>query len=78
MPSKALAMSSFDSMGCRTRRALTKASFSIAPWEAFSSEIFMFHSGWYSLTILFAIQEAKPSFSQISSHQAVVTRSPNH
>src|ERR1043165_7514018 len=36
------------------------------------------HSGCRAAVALVDIQEAKPSFSQRSSHQAMVTRSPNH
>ena len=35
------------------------------------------HSGFHWAMILPAIQVAKPSFSQMSSHHCIVTRSPN-
>ena len=36
------------------------------------------YSGWTSAVILSSIHDANDSFSQRSSHQAIVTRSPNH
>ena len=38
----------------------------------------MCHSGFHALSGLVSIQLAKPSFSQMSSHHCIVTRSPNH
>ena len=36
------------------------------------------HSGFHAPTALVSIQLAKPSFSQMSSHHRMVTKSPNH
>ena len=38
----------------------------------------MCHPGFQASNGLDSIQVAKPSFSQMSSHHAIVTRSPNH
>ena len=37
-----------------------------------------YFSGFHAANGLLAIQVAKPSFSQMSSHHFIVTRSPNH
>ena len=56
----------------RARRGRSAA----ARWCSKSCHIF--HSGFHSSTIWNAIQVANASFSQRSSHQAIVTRSPYH
>jgi len=43
-----------------------------------ASSISIFHSGFHSRTSFCSIQVAKASLSQMSSHQGMVTRLPNH
>ena len=78
MPSNAFSMSSFDSMGWRMRRAVTSESTSIANERVPTRATREPQSGFQRPMILLPIHVAKDSFSHTSSHQAIVTRSPNH
>ena len=78
MASKAFTMSSFDSIGWRIRRAVTRASAAMATLRIETRDSSIFHCGNQGSRALDVIQVAKASLSQMSSHQAVVTRSPNH
>ena len=50
-----------------------------ALWRAVASDwVSCIHSGYRSSAAFDAIQDAKPSLSQRSSHHDMVTRSPNH
>ncbi|MCL5285676.1 MAG: hypothetical protein M1313_08035 [Nitrospirae bacterium] len=63
------------SMGwVEARASISRASFLSSLWK--SSHIP--HSGKRASTALTSIQDANPSLSQRSSHQSMVTRSPNH
>ena len=65
-----------DGLDDRVRRR--KASSAIACSRSPTWSMSPPQSGWKCWVVLFAIQLAKPSFSQRSSHHAMVTRSPNH
>ena len=71
-------MSSFDAIGCRMRRALG----TLSPKRAFerleARSIATPQSGWKRSVTFSPSQLANDSLSQVSSHQAIVTRSPNH
>ena len=57
---------------------VSSESTAIAFWFDFTSSSSMCHSDFHAFNGLLAIQVANPSFSQMSSHQRIVTRSPNH
>ena len=78
MPSKALSMSSFDVIGWRMRRAVARLSGSSASERLAARSTATPQSGWKRSMTFSPIQLAKDSLSQMSSHQAMVTRSPNH
>src|SRR5258707_8633025 len=71
-------MSSFVRIGCRIRRAETRTSLDIARNRELTRETGASQVGFHVSTVLDASHVAKDSFSQTSSHQAIVTRSPNH
>ena len=71
-------MSWVERMGWRIFRAETSSSRSIAkPADSTASSSGCI-SGRATLIVRVAIQVAKPSLSQRSSHHSIVTRSPNH
>ena len=59
-------------------RALTRASASAALFRCATRSAGVPHEGAHRSMIFVSIQVAKASFSQMSSHHAAVTRSPNH
>jgi hypothetical protein len=77
-PSKALAMSSFDAIGWRMRRALATLSPSSACERLEARSIDTPQAGSKRSVVFSPSQLAKDSLSQVSSHHAIVTRSPNH
>src|SRR5580698_8414901 len=78
MPSNELRMSFSFSIGWRILRAVTSESARSALRRICTSARSPCQLGSNFATILVSIQFAKPSLSQMSSHHAVVTRSPNH
>ena len=65
-------------IGSWMRRVLARLSAPIAPIAPSSRPRSVCASGCSWPWILLPIQVAKPSLSQMSSHQRIVTRSPNH
>ena len=61
-------------MGCVSASASRPSAAARWCWKSFH----IFHSGFQASTTWKAIQVAKASFSQRSSHHAMVTRSPYH
>ncbi len=78
IPSNAFWMSSLVTISCRIFRALTSESSLIAPEADSTRSMSKRQAGLKRWTVLLPIQVAKASFSQVSSHHAIVTRSPNH
>src|SRR5215813_6303311 len=78
MASNAVLASVSLATGCVMARAPRLASCAIAPCLALLLLNHDCHSGWSTSAALYCIQLAKPSLSQRSFHQAVVTRLPNH
>ena len=62
----------------RIARVDASASRRSASWFALTSSSSECQPGFHALSGLVSIQFAKPSFSQMSSHHCIVTRSPNH
>jgi hypothetical protein len=50
----------------------------MAAWESLAASTSTFQPGFAAASGCFSIQVANPSFSHKSSHQRIVTRSPNH
>jgi hypothetical protein len=78
IPSNASIASLVDRTGSRTARALFRASVSMtcsmpAIWPIVAPKV-----GFHWSTIFASAHVAKPSFSQMSFHHFIVTRSPNH
>ena len=71
-------MSSAEAISCRILRADTSVSLYMMLERSTTRSTATPHSGFHSISILSAIQVAKDSFSQTSSHHSIVTRSPNH
>ena len=71
-------MSSFDAIGWRIRRAVARLSASSASDRLAARSTATPQSGWKRSVTFSPSQLAKDSLSQVSSHQAIVTRSPNH
>jgi hypothetical protein len=71
-------MSLFEVMGWRILRAEVRVSAAMALERSSTRSTAAFQAGFQSSMALGPAQLAKASFSQMSSHQAVVTRSPNH
>ena len=78
MASKAFRTSLYERIGCRTTRALTSASATAASFRCSTCLAAIPHDGAHRSMTLVSIQVANASFSQMSSHHAAVTRSPNH
>jgi hypothetical protein len=76
--SKAWLACSTVSMRCTTGCEVARESRAIASSRSPTASRAVFHCGRSFAVVRPAIQEAKPSLSQRSSHQAIVTRSPNH
>src|ERR1035441_7670964 len=74
----ALARLVWGGMDWRLFRAAHRLAASMAPNLPLKSPRRERHSGFHSARILAEVQVAKASLSQVSSHQARVTRSPNH
>ncbi len=78
MPSKTSLISSGVLTGMRIARVACCESVASAPSVSAASSSSTFHSGFHVADGFFSTQVAKPSFSQMSSHHFIVTRSPNH
>ena len=71
-------MSSWVLTGCWMRRALTSRSARMARARATWALVSQPQPGLTSAVMRSPSQEANDSFSHKSSHQAIVTRLPNH
>jgi hypothetical protein len=78
MLSKRFAVSCSDSTGWRILRALDRLSLRSASERVRTRFTMTSQSGRKRSRMFSPIQLAKASFSQRSSHQAMVTRLPNH
>jgi hypothetical protein len=78
MASNTWLISSGVSTCVRMGRVARSASVFIAFCVSRTSSSAAFHSGFHSSIGRRSIQVANPSFSQMSSHHCMVTRSPNH
>ena len=78
MASNAWLACSTVSTCCTTGWVVATASRDIAPSRVPTASSTVFHSGCSFSVVRDAIHEANPSFNHRSSHQRIVTRSPNH